>query len=383
MHIAMVTDFPAASLSIDGGVAGVAKYLADELVKHPDVKLTVVVPKGASGHSVRTQKENFEVYRVAKEGIGRFLPGTFYDIFSGRRQIKSLLGQINPDIVHFQNTALLAANCQHPHILTIHGIVERDAMWDKRWGVFRWPKWLLFKLTEDYGRRRVPYIILISDYVRKFLPKKNIIHKTWLIDNPIEDSFFDVNWQFEAGRIFCCSRIRPLKNIVGMIKAFSIIVKKFDNAQLRIAGAPEAKYLKACEKEIKANSLNGRVHILGNISIKDVQFELSRANCLAMPSFQENKPLSVAEAMAVGVPVIAAKVGGVPEMVEEGKTGFLVDPYNTGEIAEATCKILSDEELANSMGRRAKQTARKRFMASMVCKQTLQAYNEILNADRH
>jgi len=378
MHIAMVTDFPTDRHKIDGGVAGVAKYLACELTKHPNVELTIVVPKGAVGETIREQWENFNVYRLAKEGLWRFLPGTLYDIFAGRRQIKSVVRQINPDIVHFQNVTFLAANCPHPHVLTIHGIVERDAMWDKRWGPLRWPRWLLLKLTEEYGRRRAPYIILISEYAKRILPQKNKIRRTWLIDNPIADSFFDVDRQAESGRIFCGSRIRPLKNITGMIKAFAIIAQRFSGAQLRFAGTAEAAYLKACTKEIKKTRLQNSVHLLGNLSVKDIQFELSKAHCLAVPSFQENAPLSIAEAMAVGVPVVAARVGGIPEMVEEGKTGLLVDPYNTEDIADAICRILSDQSLANSMSQRAKQIGKSRFMASVLCRQTLQAYNDIL-----
>jgi len=389
MHVVMVTDFPTDRHKIDGGVAGAAKYLACELTKQPNVKLSVVVPKGAVGETICQQWEDFNIYRVAKEGRWRYLPGTLYDIFAGRRQMRSILRQIDPDIVHFQNATFLAANCQHPHVLTIHGIVERDAMWDRRWGPLRWPRWLLLKLTEEYGRRRVPYVILISEYAKRILPQKNKIRRTWLIDNPIADSYFNVDWQAEPGRIFCCSRIRPLKNILGMIKAFAVIVQRFGppfllsqesrGAQLRIAGTAEPAYLRECKQQIKATKLQDSVHLLGNLSVKDIQLELSKAHCLAVPSFQENAPLSIAEAMAVGVPVVGARVGGIPEMVEEGKTGLLVDPYETEDIAEAIGRILSDENLANSMSQRAKQIAKSRFMASVVCRQTLQAYNEILS----
>ena len=382
MHIVMVTDFPRDRDKIDGGVAGVAKYLACELAKQPNVKLTIVVPKGATGQTICQQWENFNVHRLAKEGLWRLLPGTVYDIFAGRRQIKSALRQINPDIVHFQNTTFLAANCQHPHVLTIHGIVERDALFDRRWGPVRWPRWLLLKLTEEYGRRRVPYIILISEYTKKILPRKNKIRKTFALNNPIADSYFHLDRQVEFGRILCCSRIRPLKNITGMIKAFAIVIQRFSDAQLRIAGAAESGYLKACKKEIKRKEVQNSVRLLGNLSVKDIQFELSKAHCLVVPSFQENAPLSIAEAMAVGVPVVAARVGGIGEMVEDGKTGLLVDPYNTEDIAEAICRILSDKSLARSMSQRAKQIAKSRFMASAVCRQTLQVYNEILK-DMH
>lgn len=393
MHIAMVTVFPKSPECIEGGVAGAAKYLVDELIKQPDVKLTVIVPKASGAKTLCEQWPDFEVYRLSKKRPWSFLAGTFYDVFAGRRQVQSFLRQLNPDIVHFQGVTFLAANCQQPHVLTIHGIVERDAMWDRRWGPLRWLKCLLLKLTEQYGRRRVPYIILISDYVRQFLPKKNSIRKTWRIDNPIADSFSHVDWRFEPGRIFSCSRIRPLKNTLGMIKAFAKVSQCFGEktiavpatakrAQLRLAGAAEAAYLRVCRQQIKALNLGNNVHILGNLDIEDVQSELSKANCLVIPSFQEHAPLAVEEAMAVGVPVVAARVGGIPEMVEDGKTGFLVDPYDIEDIAEAILRILSDERLARSMSRRAKQIAGRRFKASAVCKETLEAYKHILADQR-
>ena len=379
MHIVMVTAFPENPHNIDGGISGVAKYLVDEIRKQPDVWLTIVVPESKVGETVCERWENLDIHRVGKQGLWSFLPGTVYDIFAGKRRIRSVLEQLNPDIVHFQGVTFLAANYKQPNVLTIHGIAEQDSKWDSRWGILRWPRWLLLKLTEGYGRHRVPNVILISEYTKKFLPEKNGNQRTWLIDNPVADSYFNVKRQVEPGRIFCCSRVRPLKNILGMIKAFASIAQDFPEASLRIAGAADsAAYYQACEKEIKTHNLENSVHMLGNISIKDVQSELAKANCLTMLSFQENAPLTIAEAMAAGVPVFAAKVGGIPEMVEHEKTGLLVDPYDTKSIYEAVSRILSDKSLAQSMGRNAKEVARKRFAASVVAEKTLQVYREVL-----
>ena len=378
MHIAMVTTFPKDPNCIDGGVAGVARYLDCELKKHTDVELTVIVPQGTVGETVCEQWEDFNVYRLGKRGLWRFLPGTVYDIVAGKRQLKSFLRQVNPDIVHFQAVTFLAANCEKPNILTIHGIAEKDAMWESRWGKLRRLRRLLLKLTEEYGRRRVPHVILISDYTRQFLPKSSRNRKTWLIENPVADSYFDIKWVFEPGRIFCCCRVRPLKNIIGMIEAFALIVRQFPQARLRIAGTPEAAYLKACKRQAETDGVQEKVDFLGNISIKNVQLELARANCLVVPSFQENAPLTIAEAMAVGVPVVGANVGGIPGLVEDGKTGLMVDPYDVKNIYEAVSKILSDEMLARSMGSFARAAAKERFTASIACKKTLQAYHEIL-----
>lgn len=378
MHVVMVTLFPADPHHIKGGVAGVARYLVDELKKYPDVKLTVVVPKGNVGESVCEKWDNFEVCRTGISRIGAMVPGTIYDILRGRKKLNKFLRQLKPDLVHYQGCTFLASNCQFPHILTVHGIAEYDALWERK-GVVRWLRWLVLKLTEDYGRRRVPHIIMLSKYAQELLEKKTRPRKTWLIENPIAHSYFNVDWQFEAGRIFCCSRIRPLKNVLGMIKAFVHIVQRFPHSHLRIAGPPDAAYLRACKQETDANNLHNSVCFLGSLTIKDVQFELSRANCLAIPSFQENAPLTVEEAMAVGVPVVGARVGGILEMVENGRTGFLVDPYDTKSIYEAVSKILSDEALARSMGHYAREVAKKRFMASVICEKTLQVYHTVLS----
>ena len=378
MHIVMVTVFPQDRDCIDGGVAGVSRYLVDELAKRPDVKVSVVVPTGPKGETISEGWGQFNVYRLGKEGLWSFLPGTLYDVFAGKRRMRSLLEQLKPDIVHFQACTYLAANCEYPHILTIHGIAERDALWESRWRLLRGPRRRLLKQTEGYGRRRVSYVILISDYARDFLPRKNSLRRTWLIDNPIADSYFAIERVPEPGRIFCCSRIRPLKNIAGMIEAFALIAPQLPNAQLRIAGAPEEAYLNTCKKQVETAGLQGSVRFLGNISIKDVQLELSRANCLVVPSFQENAPLTIAEAMAGGVPIVAARVGGIPGMIKDAETGLLVEPRSTRSIAEAVQKILSDQTLAHSMGQRGRQVAERRFKASVVCEKTLQAYREVL-----
>lgn len=379
IHIAMVTVFPERDDCIDGGVAGVSKYLADALKNIPDVKLTIVVPKGRKGKTVSEQWEDLEVYRAGKRGLWSYLPGTVYDIFAGKKQIGKILRQINPDIVHFQGTTFLAANYQMPNVLTIHGIAEKDAIQDNGRSIIGRLKWLLLKLTEDYGRNRAANVILISKYTRKYLPENHTIRKTWYIDNPVADSFFEIDRRPEPGRIFCCCRIRPLKNIIGMIKAFALIKKEFSQASLYIAGAADDDYLKECEKEIVSNNLGSSVHLLGNISIEAVKSQLSKANCLVLPSFQENSPLTITEAMAAGVPVVASRVGGIPEMIVDGKTGFLVDPYDTNDICRAVSKILSDNSLADSTGKLAKETARKKYMASSVAERTMKVYREILN----
>jgi len=384
MHIVLVTDFVKTPDNIDGGVAGVSKYLADELVKKDNIKITVIAPEYSRKESFCQDWDKIRIYRVGKTGILNFLPGRLYDLISGKRKIQSLLKKINPDIVHFHGGAFLAANCKFPYVLTIHGIMERDALWTDRKGFLRWFKWIILKVTEEYARCRVKNVILISNYTKQFLPIKNKLEKLWSIENPIADSFFNTEWNSEPGRIFCCGRVTKLKNILGMVKSFVTIAQKYHQAELRIAGSlsSQPEYVSKCQSLVKKEGLENRVSFLGNISVGEVISELSKANCLVIPSFQEVAPLAIEEAMAVGVPIVGSKVGGIEYMIKEGETGFLTDPYDEENIAEAVGQIISDNKLAASMSENAKKIARERFMASAVSDQTLEVYQEILSEQK-
>jgi glycosyltransferase involved in cell wall biosynthesis len=149
-----------------------------------------------------------------------------------------------------------------------------------------------------------------------------------------------------------------------------------------LAGSSTQAYESVCRKRIAELDLEGKVDWLGGLSISGVQEEMSRANCLLLPSFQENAPLVIAEAMAVGVPVVAASVGGVPEMVDDGATGVLIDPSDHRSISKGICNVLEDEDRARSMSVRAQTIAKTRHHPREVAQQTLGVYREILGEEK-
>jgi glycosyltransferase involved in cell wall biosynthesis len=110
--------------------------------------------------------------------------------------------------------------------------------------------------------------------------------------------------------------------------------------------------------------------------VGQVQRELSLAACFALASLQENAPLALSEAMAAGVPAAATRVGGVPEMVEPGASGWLVGAGEPRALGEALASLLADEPRARAMGRRARELAR-RHHAAAVARATADVYREI------
>jgi glycosyltransferase involved in cell wall biosynthesis len=105
---------------------------------------------------------------------------------------------------------------------------------------------------------------------------------------------------------------------------------------------------------------------------------LAQATVLALPSLEDNCPMSVLEAMAAGVPVVASKVGGLPDVIEEGKTGFFCDPLKAASMAAAIEKVLVNPSAAAEVARQAHRRARERFHPQVIARRHLEIYWEVL-----
>src|SRR5205807_1836192 len=103
---------------------------------------------------------------------------------------------------------------------------------------------------------------------------------------------------------------------------------------------------------------------------------LERATVLVLPSLQDNCPMVVLEAMASGVPVIAARVGGVPELIENDQTGLLFDPTSSESIRAALSKILDRPDMAAKMANNAREIARDRFHPRVIAHEHVKIYEE-------
>lgn len=99
----------------------------------------------------------------------------------------------------------------------------------------------------------------------------------------------------------------------------------------------------------------------GKLPLEGVRERMRGCFCLVVPSISEGLPRVILEAMALGKPVVASNVGGIPELVKDGETGFLVEPKNSGQLAEKLRILLSDKNLAVAMGRRGRELVKDKF----------------------
>ena len=128
------------------------------------------------------------------------------------------------------------------------------------------------------------------------------------------------------------------------------------------------------------NQLQERATYLGPLDAPAMLREYAECALLALPSNVETAPVVILEAMAAGKPIVATTVGGVPDLVEDEVTGFLVAPDDVEALAERILRLLKDGDLRERMGRRAREVARRRFQRDNVATRYREIYQEVLRS---
>ena len=149
-------------------------------------------------------------------------------------------------------------------------------------------------------------------------------------------------------RLIFVGRLAAIKGVAVLLEAFARIRETHPDAALTLVGdGPERKALEALATRL---GIAGAVDFAGYLSQTQVADRLSRADIFALPSFAEGVPVVLMEAMASRLPVIAPRVAGVPELVEDGVSGFCVSPGDADMLTARIDALLSDPALRASMG---------------------------------
>jgi N-acetyl-alpha-D-glucosaminyl L-malate synthase BshA len=157
------------------------------------------------------------------------------------------------------------------------------------------------------------------------------------------------------------SNLRPVKQVEAVVRAFAQIRARVPARLLLVGEGPD---LGRAEQLIDELGVNAHVELIGEA--QDVVGLLSVSDLFLLPSLQESFGLSALEAMACGVPVVASNVGGLPEVIEDGVTGFLHPPSHVAQMAESAIRILSDPALHARMAAAGVRVATERFSANRI-----------------
>jgi glycosyltransferase involved in cell wall biosynthesis len=170
------------------------------------------------------------------------------------------------------------------------------------------------------------------------------------------------------------SRLVAIKGLVYLIRAMALLIPRIPEVRLEIAGSGPAQA--QLESEVQSLGLQDCVTFLGWQT--DVEACLARWDVFAMPSLEEGFGIAALEAMAFGLPVVATAVGGIPELVQHGRTGWLVPPRDVTALADRIGALLLDTEQRRAMGAAGQERAR-RFSIDRMVSSVAGIYDGIVN----
>jgi glycosyltransferase involved in cell wall biosynthesis len=374
LRVAVVTSWPDDPRAPAGGVEAVSVNLVEALVPLEGLELHVVTTKRTYTSLARERWQEVYIHRLPWAG-GSVLR---HAVGPGRRQMQQYFATIAPDLIHAHDTyGLMVQGLALPRVFTIHGFIHGDTLVSgTRLARLRSRLW---HRIETAGWADQPHIVSISPYVRERLTgiAHGVIHD---IENPVAEAFFDITSNEHPGTIFSAAAITPRKNTLALVEAVADLVAKGLAVQLRLAGAAnDTGYLRRVRERIEQKGLAGHVTLLGAIGSEQVRQELSAAAIFALVSLEENSPMGIAEAMAAAVPVVTSNRCGMPYMVRDGESGFLVDPHDPRDIAWRLGQLLENEELRRSLGDKGQEIARDRFHPAAVAQRTYAVYRRALN----
>jgi N-acetyl-alpha-D-glucosaminyl L-malate synthase BshA len=157
------------------------------------------------------------------------------------------------------------------------------------------------------------------------------------------------------------SNFRPVKRILDVVETFARVVRAVPSRLLLIGDGPDRS---AAEHLALQHGIQDRIHFLGKQD--NVNELLPLADLMLMPSEMESFGLAALEAMACGVPAIATRVGGVPELIDDGVNGRLLEVGDVEGMAQAAIALLTDEPSRQRLAEAARKTAQDRFCASRI-----------------
>lgn len=288
---------------------------------------------------------------------------------------KALRG-LRPDLVHGQGTerynALAAAYSGFPNVITIHGNMRQiaRALAAKPFSFH----WVAARL-EPYAIRRAGGVVCLSRYTQQQV--QALAKKTWLLPNAVEQAYFELAREpSEQPTLLCSANIAPHKNQNQLMRTLDPIaasrrIRLIFLGRLAEGDPYSAEFLEL----LKARPWCSHAGFLAGEALRA---HFRTAHMLVLPTLEDNCPMVVLEAMAAGLPVAASRIGGIPDLIDDGQHGLLFNPRDPESVRTALCKLLAEPQAAKAMAAQAKSRARERYHPSVIAQRHMEIYREVL-----
>ena len=297
------------------------------------------------------------------------LPGlTPYNIKVYKDILSGIIRDYKPDLIHIQGRYepvyfSKKVSPYTPVILTCHGYGSSVSLFD-------------YMFTAITGNRWGDRVITVCNYDRELLLRFGLNpEKISLIYNGIssieEKKPLPYSMSLKIGTV---ASLIKRKGIGYLIEAMSLIIKRFKDVGLFIIGEGEEKV--NLENLVNKLNIKNYVYFLGGLP--KARCYICNFDVFVLPSLFESLPVSIIEAYAEKRPVIASKVGGVPELVTDEVTGILVPPRDSRTLAKAIERLIEDRNLRERLAKNGYNRYLEDFTFSAMVEKTRMVYRDVL-----
>ena len=249
---------------------------------------------------------------------------------------------------------LPAHACGVPYLLQMHG-GDFDGFYEANPGPVR--------ALIGFVYRNARAVLALSPEWRERIAARVPGARVLVVPNPVAIPAQAAAHDADPPCVLFLGILREAKGVFDLLRAWPAVRRAVPRARLVLAGTGE---MEQARDVAERGGFGDALTLTGWIGGAAKQALLHEASVLVLPSHAEALPMSILESMAAGLPVVATRVGGIPDLVEEGRTGLLVAPRDSEALAAALVELLTDRERRRAMGAAGRARARERFSADVV-----------------
>jgi glycosyltransferase involved in cell wall biosynthesis len=357
-----------------------AASLLRALASRPGLSLTVILLNqgrlaeelGACGLELKVIPENAKSFIQIFREAARFLRSRNIEILHSHRYKENLLA------------VLLARTCHIPHIVrTQHGLPEPFE------GIKHIRQRLMSGLDRFVARHATDRVISVSSELRGHLsryvdPRKVVVIPNGLDIRRVSTSLSPTEARERLGipadapTIGYAGRLEPVKRLDLFLAAAQLVVRQIPSAKFLIVG--DGSEESRLRELARAGGLRDSVMFLGH---RDDIYDVLRAmEIFVLCSDHEGLPMVLLEALHLGVPVVGRRVGGLPEVIQDGVNGILVSSDKPADFAQGCLRLLEDEGLRQRLTLAARKVVREKFSAESNAARVAALYEELCGIQR-
>jgi glycosyltransferase involved in cell wall biosynthesis len=331
----------------------------------------------------------------------------------GLRRCCDLVNEWKPDLIHIHGTegvfGLLPARCmvKCPAVISLQGLLGPYSEWYHYFGkasiidLFRMHRWIEIPLLRGqwimyYGYIKAAkrereiiagnrFFIGRTAWDRAYLKAQNSSAQYFYGGELLREAFWRKSWdlkKIQPHRIIFTNAGHPRKGTEILLDAVKLLQPHFSNIQVCVAGgiSHRSGYGRYIRRQIR--KLGHSAIELGPLNAKEMAIELARSHVFVSPSYIDNSPNAICEAQLLGMPVISTYTGGVPSLIDDGRTGLLFPTGDAPMLAYRLREVLENEEMAARLGRQAHAAAVTRHDPRSVVNGILEIYEKVLRSTK-